>query len=130
MPYLLTVEDGIFRLTLSGEVTEADFRGFADELIRLESTFAETPSRLSDLSLATAMQVRYADVAVLVDRRKSQTFPNNFKSAIVAPQPVHFGFARMFQTLNDHPQIAIRIFGDCAAALAWIKGEPAGGTRS
>jgi hypothetical protein len=44
------------------------------------------------------------------EHRKAQTLANPVKSAAVAPQPVHVGFARMFQTLNEHPQITIEIF--------------------
>jgi hypothetical protein len=29
----------------------------------------------------------------------------------------------MFQTLNDHPLVDVRIFPDVDSALAWLKGE-------
>jgi hypothetical protein len=31
------------------------------------------------------------------------------------------GMARMFQTLNDNPQITIQIFEDEAAAVIWLR---------
>ena len=34
------------------------------------------------------------------------------------------GIARMFQTLNDNPQISIRIFTNAAEAMSWLQGEP------
>jgi hypothetical protein len=30
------------------------------------------------------------------------------------------GFARMFQILNEHPQVTVRIFEDETSARAWI----------
>jgi hypothetical protein len=42
------------------------------------------------------------------------------KSAIVAPMPVQVGFARMFQILNDHPQIEVQLFATLAEAEAWL----------
>jgi hypothetical protein len=34
---------------------------------------------------------------------------------------VHYGFARMFQMLNDNPRIQIRIFGTAEEAVEWLR---------
>ena len=60
-------------------------------------------------------------VLSLAEARRRRTFPNSFKTTIIAMEPVHFGFARMFQALNDHAQIAVSIFDDDADALAWLR---------
>jgi len=49
---------------------------------------------------------------------------NYIKSAIVANNPSQFGFARMFQTLNDNPQIEIRIFPAAESAMEWLTATP------
>jgi len=59
-------------------------------------------------------------VNALAERRRTVALQHPIRSAIVAPTPVSFGFARMFQTLNDHPQIAISIFSTVEAAEAWL----------
>jgi hypothetical protein len=46
-----------------------------------------------------------------------------YKSAIVAKDVAHYGFARMYETLNDHPQVVIGIFSDEADAMRWLE-EP------
>lgn len=122
MPYRLSFEGDLLRLALSGTVTAADFKAFGAEVTQFEAGRAVIPSRLTDLTGAISMDLRYADVATYVEGRKARTFPNSFRSAIVASQSVHIGFARMFQTLNDHPQITIRIFADQETALLWLQG--------
>jgi len=71
----------------------------------------------------TELQIGYPGVRALADRRRAATFPNPFKSAIVGRVPAQAGMARMFQTLNDNPQITIEVFDDEAAALEWLRGE-------
>jgi hypothetical protein len=51
-----------------------------------------------------------------------QELANPVKTAIVAPKPVHVGFARMFQILTDHPQIIVEVFATVVAAEAWLAG--------
>jgi hypothetical protein len=45
------------------------------------------------------------------------------RSALIALQPVHFGFARMFQMLNDNPRIQIRIFPNLDDAVLWLESK-------
>ena len=53
-------------------------------------------------------------------RRKATFLKNSIKSAVVAPRPVSAGFSRMYQMLNDHPQVQIEIFGAEDDAVAWL----------
>ena len=57
----------------------------------------------------------------VAETRRRATLRNPIKSAIIASGIVHFGFARMFQTLNDNPQIVVAIFGDDESALQWLR---------
>ena len=64
------------------------------------------------------------DFAIAVTRlvADSQGFrPRNpFRTALVAVSALQQGYARMFQTLNDHPMITVRVFDSIAAAEAWL----------
>ena len=91
-----------------------------DAAEEIENRSTVIPHRLTDLTQAAGMDVRFPDIFTLAMRRKARPFPNPFKSAIVACQPIHVGFARMFQTLNDHPQITIRIFPTFNEARNWL----------
>jgi hypothetical protein len=120
MPYKIDTGEPILRLTLFGTLTNDDLADFADEAEKLERELAVVPHRLTDLRPITRVEITFDGVLALANRRLSLTFPNAFKSAIVATNTVHFGFARMFETLNDHPQISIAIFPDSAPALEWL----------
>jgi hypothetical protein len=78
------------------------------------------PHRISDLSKLSHLNIGFPGVFELAERRKATRFPNAFRSAIITPRPVHVGLARMFQILNEHPQITIRIFSERPAGEAWI----------
>jgi hypothetical protein len=57
----------------------------------------------------------------VAETRRRATLRNPVKSAIIASDIVRFGFARMFQTLNDNPQIVVAIFGDDESASQWLR---------
>jgi hypothetical protein len=116
----ITLEDGVLLIRLSGAIQNDDLL----ELLRLvqeaESRTPATPPRLTDLSGLTELRLTFAGMNDVVRLRKGVTFPNSFKSAIVAPELAQFGFARMFQTLNDHRQIEIKVFRDLPSARDWL----------
>ncbi|MCX6955847.1 MAG: STAS/SEC14 domain-containing protein [Verrucomicrobia bacterium] len=121
MPFRVAMADEIVVVTFFGIVTGADFERFAAELFALERLRPTPPSRVTDLSEATALEVDFSDMSALATHRRGKRYPRAFKSAIIAPTPVQFGLARMFQTLNDHPQVAIRVFREPAEAWAWVR---------
>jgi hypothetical protein len=66
------------------------------------------------------LAIGYPEISALAAKRRQLRFPNPLKSAIIARNPQHLGYARMFQILNDNPQITIRIFSDETSASRWI----------
>ena len=120
MPYQLTEEAAFVRVVFFDDMTGHDLRSLADLVAAIERERAVAPNRLTDLSQITGAQLTYTNVFDFVEHRKRQQLANSVKSAIVAPRPVQLGFARMFQTLNDHPQIEIQIFPTLAEAEAWL----------
>jgi len=121
MPYTLKVENHVLRLTLTGRVTGSDLMRAAAEARNYEENVPVVPHRITDLDGAE-LAIHYADVSALAGKRRELRFPNPFKSAIIARNPQQLGYARMFQTLNDNPQITIRIFSDELSASQWIAG--------
>lgn len=123
MPYTITIEPAFLRILLHGVVTSQDLQALADDVLAIEVSCAVTPHRLNDLSGMTEPFLTYIAIRAFVKRRKAQPLANVVKSAMVAPRPILLGFARMFQTLNAHPQIAIEIFSTREAAEAWLRAE-------
>ncbi len=126
MPAHLSIQDGILHISFVGTVNDWDLREMTDRLEELERNAEVVPHRITHLTEATRIELTFADLWELAKRRKATGFLNPFKSAIVAPDPVHVGFARMFQTLNDHPKIVIAIFRKTEEAEQWIGGNDAG----
>ena len=120
MPFQLGLEDGVLRVDFSGVVTNQDLGQLFGDVSRLEATWTVMPHRLADLRAIERLEIDFPGVLGVAQARRRHTFPNSFKTAVVATATVHFGIARMFQTLNDHPQITVSIFGSVEDALTWL----------
>lgn len=121
MPFEIRSHGPVIEARFYGVMTNADLVEFARAAWPIESAGAFVPHRITDLRPVTRLEINFEGVAELARDRLSRSFTNPFKSAIIAPDPVRFGFARMFQTLNDHPQITIAIFPDEETAREWIE---------
>jgi hypothetical protein len=122
MPYSITVENQVVRVALTGCITAGDLAALAAESKNYEHEVAVVPHRITDMTGIEELAIHYPDVSALAATRGQCRFPNAFKSAIIASSVNHLGYARMFQTLNDNPQIAVRIFPDEVSANEWIAG--------
>ncbi len=120
MPIKITEENDYLHLAFSVVVTAAELHEAGAATWAIERDLTVVPPRITDLTEVTNLDLDFNAIWRLAEDRKKKPFPNSFKSAIVAPKDHLLGFARMFQTLNDHPQITIRIFPDLPSARAWI----------
>ncbi len=73
-----------------------------------------------DLSAIEGLNLNFSAIMNYAAARRNAPLQNTVKAAIVAPQTLQYGFARMFQTLNVNPDISMEIFIDQASGLAWI----------
>jgi hypothetical protein len=101
-------EAGVLRLEFTAIVTGRDLQEIAADAPVIEAGFPNTPHRISDFEGAMGVELRFSDIDALAGKRRATKFPNSFKSAIVAPQPVQLEFARMYQALSKNPQVTIR----------------------
>jgi hypothetical protein len=120
----IVYEGELLVIRLSGVIHDDDLVELLRLVLEAESRPPKVPHRLTDLSELTELHLTFSGMSERIHPRRAMKFPNEFKSAIVAPDLVQFGFARMFQALNDHPQIDIRVFRDLDSARAWVD-EPA-----
>ena len=63
----------------------------------------------------------FAELHAFAAKRRKAPLKNAVKSAIVAGDAVQYGFARMYQTLNEHPYLRIEIFQSEEPARAWLR---------
>ncbi len=97
-----------------------------DLLKKIETEARVSPDRMADLSLIEGISLNFSAITNYAAARRTAPLKNKVKAAIVAPHPLQYGFARMFQTLNDNPDIIMEIFTDKNSGLAWISAGKSG----
>lgn len=121
MSFEIVEEKDFVRVRMFGTLTARDLVEMQKAAERIEEGRDPVPNRLADMRDVTELQITYPDVSGLADARRAGKYATRFKSAIVVGNPVQSGMARMFRTLVDHPQIAVEVFTDEAAALDWLR---------
>lgn len=124
MSYEITQARGHCCVRLFGVVSAADLLRFGQEIERIEDATPDDFDRIVDFTGVDDFAVGFLEVNGLAQRRRERRFRNPVKVALVAIRPNEFGYARMYQTLNDHPMVAIRIVSSLEAAVTWLS-EPA-----
>lgn len=123
MPYQLTPGPDFLRVAFFGQVTRPEFGDALRELVALEAAAGRVPDRLTDLGGVESSELNADDIRNLARRRRETPYANSFRSAIYAPKPAQFGYSRMFQVLNHHPNVTLQVFTDEAAAIAWLRAK-------
>lgn len=122
MAHVITMDLDILRVTLFEALTPGDLAEIMREADEIERNLDPVPHRITIQNGVTDIQIGYKEIKAFAWHRREIRFPNVFRSAIVVSSPVQRGLARMFQTLNNNPQIVIEIFDDEGAALEWLRG--------
>ena len=107
---------------LLAQVNSADLAAIAAEVMALEAAMPVPPNRVVDMTSVEALDLNFASMLKVVEKVRVRPLANPVKSALIARRPLEIGFARMFQSLNDHPQIEIRIVESLEAAERWFAG--------
>ena len=119
MPFEISDEGNFHSARLFGVLDRVGLDAVTQEVERLEDAGA-LKDRLTDLTAVDRIDVGFEEVFALAQRRAHRRVASPIKSALVVNRPVQFGFARMFQMLNDNPRIQIRIFGTVEEAAQWL----------
>jgi hypothetical protein len=120
MPFETSDHGRYLYTRLFGVLTPDDLVTLAAELERLEDAVGVSKDRIADTTALDEVEIAFPDVLLLANRRLARTFTRRVKSAVIARKSVHIGYARMFQTLTEHPQIEIRIVQSMDEALKWL----------
>jgi hypothetical protein len=119
MPFEIRDEGKYHYARLSGFLDRAELDAMTSEVERLEDA-GVLIDRITDLTSLDRIDVGFEEVFAVAQRRAERKVSAPIRSALVANRPVQFGFARMFQMLNDNPRIQIRIFGNLEEAQQWL----------
>jgi hypothetical protein len=109
-----------FLATFSGTMGPEDLLECAVRTAELEEASPEPLDRIADLSPVETFNVNFLAVSDLAKKRRDKRYGRLIKSALVADRPVAVGFARMYQTILNNPDIDVRIFPSLAEARAWL----------
>ena len=120
MPFEIRDEGGFYAARLFGALELGDLDAVAAEVERLEDA-GVIGDRLTDLTALDHINVGFEEVFAVALKRAQRQIRTPVRSALVASKPVQFGFARMFQMLNDNPRIQIRIFDNREEAEQWLR---------
>jgi hypothetical protein len=120
LPFELTNPDGLLFARLYGVFTAPELDHLAAEAEIAEASSPTSVDRITDLTAVERFEVGFREIYAFAARRSAQRFSRVVKSAIIVEQPVQFGLAHMYQSLNQNPQIQVRIVGSVAEAEKWF----------
>ena len=119
MPFEVSRQEGRLLIRLFGAISGDDLLDVARAIQELED--GNPPlHRVTDLTGLEELNLGFQDVEAVAQVRRRLVFAATIRSAIIANQPLHIGYARMFQTLNDNPGIEVRIVSSMEEALQWL----------
>ena len=116
-------DERLVRVTFSGSITADDLTLVIRETIQMEANSQSSPDRLVDFGESTNVAVSFANVATIATARREIAPRNPIRTAIVVYNAAQRGYARMFQIVNDHPLVTVRIFESREDAKGWLAGD-------
>jgi len=120
MPFELTTPDAVLFARVFGVFTARDLNRLATEAEIAEATHAVSLDRITDLTAVERFEVGFREIYDFAIRRSLQRFSRVVKSAIVVQESVQFGMGRVYQALNENPQIRVRILRSVTEAKEWF----------
>jgi hypothetical protein len=118
MPFSFHVDESmkVLHVEAIGEVNDTELMDLSARL-RQEPAFVSGYPILCDCSALTAVSISSSLIESLARAARSRT---NFV-AVIAPRPVAFGLARMYQIFSDPEYERIHVFDGVVDAMAWLK---------
>jgi hypothetical protein len=119
VPFTLSLDGPLLRASLTGVLTARGLEAFEVAVVAVENSSPCMPDRIIDLSSLEGISIGFDELSALA-RARLAGIERPYRSALVATTAMQVGYARMYQTLLDHPLITLRIFPSTDAALAWL----------
>jgi hypothetical protein len=120
MPFELTTSDAVMFARVFGVFTAPELNHLAWEAEIAEASHPVSLDRITDLTAVERFEVGILDIYYFAVRRGAKRFSRVVKSALIVQEPEQFGIARVYETLNENPQIRIRILRSLTEAKEWF----------
>jgi len=121
MPITTDYQGEFIVIRMSGSISLPELLEHAQGVAAIEAGQSVTPHRIAILPSGLVCDLSFPELHAFAAKRRAARLKNPVKSAIVAADAVQYGFARMYQTLNEHPHLQVEIFQSEAVALAWLR---------
>jgi hypothetical protein len=123
MEYTVDAKERIWRVTFFGTMTYRDLLELEERVKKIHESNLVGLDGLVDLRELSNIHIDFVAVSGFTAALRCRSLPNKVRMAIVAMGPIQYGFARMFQTLLDHPQIEVQVFANEKDALDWFSSQ-------
>jgi hypothetical protein len=120
MPFELTTPGTILFARVFGVFDARDLNRLATEAEIAEATHPVSLDRITDLTAVAQFEVGFQEIYDFAVRRRVQRFSRVVRSAIIVQKSVQYGIARVYEALNENPEIQIRILQGVAEAKEWF----------
>jgi hypothetical protein len=126
MPIVYSIDPSRNRVTLTytGTITDRELFDVFDRLYR-DPAHRIGMDELSDLRAVHNVTVTSVGLQALADQasRSLDQARQTWRVAVVAPQDVAFGLARMYGLFREDSPELVRVFRDLASAEEWLDGR-------
>jgi hypothetical protein len=120
MPHEFTSFGTYCVVRVHGVFTPEELNAMATEIEIIEAPNPDAIDRITDITGVEEFRVGFDDIFAFAIRRGLQRFSRTIKSAIIVAAPVQLGIARVYESLNENPQIQLRILRSSAKAIDWF----------
>jgi len=120
MPFELTTPGHVLFARVFGVFTAPELNHMAAEAEIAEASHPVSLDRITDLTAVEQFEVGFREIYYFALRRSLRRFSRVVKSAIIVQEPVQLGMARVYEALNENPQIQIRILRSVTEAVVWF----------
>jgi hypothetical protein len=119
----IDIERGLARVLYEGRCTVQELAATSEALLR-DPDYQHVTRQLADLSACTAFDVPAEELRDLAHHVSVADQRAAVRLAVVAPQEVMFGMARLYAAHREPSPMEVRVFRDRAEALAWLGLDP------
>jgi hypothetical protein len=120
MPFELTTPGAVMFARVFGVFTAPELNHMATEAEIAEASHPVSLDRITDLTAVERFEVGFREIFNFALRRSAQRFSRVVKSAIIVQEPVQFGMARIYEGVNENPQIQVRVLRSVTEATEWF----------
>lgn len=120
MPFEFSESGAFYHIRLFGQLTNSDLVRLMAAVKEAEQAAVKSLDRVIDTGDVEKFDIDFSHVVAFTGQRRTMPLKNPIRTAIIVHREVALGIARMFQSLNDHPLITIRVVNSLLEAGTWF----------